>query len=269
MLENGRQIISTEEISNLPKDLDFELRHKGEDLLPVSGKRHVYEDYIKYLIREKHKTAMVLDKHHKYSCKSDITSNWFMDGKGGYATYECTDKSIRLERDFKIRAELREDGKPYLWMDTKSIFSSKLNVMDLLSRGMDVHGMFVKNVWSAFRQSGVLIEISTKTVVDLQDFGFSLKSFYIEKKKEGYRVENIPDTTPVVMVKLDRGNDTLPYYPQALVPIITREYMSQYDSAFSNRIDSLVKRNMLTRLTVDEGGLTDIGALREIGDPFL
>ena len=266
IFENGKQIIATEEIANIPKDLDFELRYKGVEQMPVSENKHVYEDYIKYLICKKLKAVKVLEKYRKYSCKSDITSSWFKDERGGYATYECADKSIRLERGFNIRVELREDERAYLWLDTKSIFSSKLNVMDLMNKGMNVHGMSVKNDWSTtFRQSGVLTEISEKTVVDPQDFGYSLKSFYIEKKNEGYRVENIPDTTPVVMVKLDRGNETLPYYPQALVPIITREYMTQYDSAFSNSIESLVKRSMQARLAVDEEFITDIGVLEEVG----
>ena len=68
IFENGKQIIATEEIANIPKDLDFELRYKGVEQMPVSENKHVYEDYIKYLICKKLKAVKVLKKYRKYSC---------------------------------------------------------------------------------------------------------------------------------------------------------------------------------------------------------
>lgn len=265
IFENGRQIISTAEISNMPKDLDFALKYQGMHTIGVLQNKRVYEEYIRFLIREQLRKVTVLGKYRKYSCKSNITSGWFPDGRGGYTVHECSDKSIRLERGYRIKIEIREDEKAYLWLDTRSIFSSKLNIMDFINKNIDVCGMEVKNEWSGFSQSGVITEICDYTVVDQLDFGYSLKGYYSEKKKEASRVENIPDDTPVVKVKLDRGKDTLPYYPQALVPIITREYMTRYDAAFSNRIDNLVKRPMDVRLATDREFITDIGIIEELG----
>lgn len=264
VFENGHQIISTSEIANMPKDLDFTLEYRGVRELDVLQNKRVYEEYIQFLIRERLRSVTISDKYRKYSCRSNITSGWFTDGRGGYTIHECSDKSIRLERGYNIKIEIREDERAYLWLDTKSIFTSKLNVMDLINKGIDVCGMKVKNEWSGFRQSGVVTEICNYTVTDKLDFGYSLKGYYSEKKKEAARVENIPDDTPVIRVKLDKGSETLPYYPQALTPIITREYMAGYDSAFSNKIDNLVKRPMNVRLNTDREFITDIGELKEL-----
>ncbi len=265
IFENGKQIIATDEIKNLPDNLDFEIKYQGLQTLSLQKNKKIYEQYIRFIINEKLRTVKILDKYRKYSCKTDISSSWFPDGKGGYTTYECADKSIRLERGFKLRVEIGRDNRAYLWLDTKSIFTSKLNVMDLIKKGFNVNGMQVKNDWASFRQSGVVTDITDKTVGDQLDWGQSLKSYYTDVKKEAYRVKDISEETPVVYMKLDRGADSLPYYPQALVPIITREYMAQYDPAFSNRIDNLVKRTMVTRLALDAEFISDIGELDEVG----
>ena len=265
IFENGKHIISTSEITNIPEDTDFQIIYEGHQLLPVLDNRKVYEQYIRFLIREKLKTVLVLDKYRKYSVNSNIKSSWFTDGKGGYTIYECRDKSIRLERAFNISIEIREDGIAYLWLDTKSLFTSKMTVMDMINKGIDVCGAYVKNEWGSFNQSGIVSEVCDRTVIDQLDFGYSLKDYYTKKKKEGYRVKDLPDDTPVVKVKLNRGVNDLPYYPQALSPIITRESMTNYDPDFSIRIDSLVKRNMATRLITDKEFIEDIGNICTLG----
>ena len=50
-----------------------------------------------------------------------------------------------------------------------------------------------------------MTEICDYTVVDKIDFADSLKAYYTDMKKEGYRVENLPDQTPVVRVELQVG----------------------------------------------------------------
>ena len=242
IFENGKQILSTAEIFNIPeKGVDFRLEYQGLHRLDVLQNKWVYEAYIRFLIREKLKMLMVFEKYRKYKCNSEITSCWFPDERGGYTVYECSNRSIRLERVYKIKIEICDDGRAYLWLDIRSNFNSRLNVMDLINRHVDVCGMEVKNTWSNFRQSGIITEVSDKTVMDKLDFGYSLKGYYVEKKGEAARVEKLSDYTPVVKVKLDRSDAALPYYPQALAPIITREYMARYDADFSNRIDPLVK----------------------------
>ena len=94
IFENGKHIISTSEITNIPEDTDFQIVQEGQRLLPVLDNRKVYEQYIRFLIREKLKTVLVLDKYRKYSVNSNIKSSWFTDGKGGYTIYECRDKSV-------------------------------------------------------------------------------------------------------------------------------------------------------------------------------
>lgn len=262
IFENGRQIIATGEITNIPKNISFELKFEGTQKLQVNDNKRVYEKYIEYLIREHLKTVKIIGDYRKYSCKTSITSCWFPDSRGNYEIYDCKDKSIRLERAYNINVEIKND-MAFLWLNTKSIFTSKLDIMDLIKKGQEVCGVEVKNDWANFRQSGVVTEVCDYTVTDELDFGFSLKGYYIEKN-EAKRVEGIPDDTPVVMVELERGRTSLPYYPQALKPIITREYMTKHYPDFSLKIDGLVKRTMATRIQSDYEFLSDIGEIVEL-----
>ena len=75
-----------------------------------------------------------------------------------------------------------------------------------------------------------------------------------------YDVENISDDTRIVKVALQTGIE-LPYYPQALKPVLTRETVSRMDAAFSMRTESLVKRNMKTRVLLDQDFIQDIGTI--------
>lgn len=266
VFENGHQIISTAEIDNYPTEVDFSLEYVGYQELDISLNAKVYEKYIEYLIRNKLSMVRVYGKYNKYSCKSDITSAWFKNSKGDIGIYKSGDKSISLERVFNISVQICEDGKAYLWIDTKSGFRSQLTVMDMLARKIDVLGLMVKNDWGTFRQTGILTEISTTTVSEpLNELSCSLKEYYIEKKKEAYRVEGLPDNTPVVFVKPSNGEKPLTYYPQALIPVLTREEVGKIDPAFSTQIESVVKRNMVSRCELDQEFIGDIGELDEIG----
>lgn len=266
VFENGKQIISTEEITNLPDDMDFSIKYVGYQSLDVINNKNVYEGYIRFLIREKLKDILIMDKYHKYSVKSDITSSWFQTDKGIYKTYNSRDNCVRLARNYGIRVEIRDDEKAYLWLNTKSMFISKITIMDLLSKNMNVCGLEVKNEWSNYRQSGVLTEVCDFTVTDPLAFYSNLKNYYIEKRKEAYLVENLPDDTRVVKIKLNGGsNAEVFYYPQALKPIITREYIANYDPEFSLQVENVVKRNMYERLQCDKEFINDIGDLEKLG----
>lgn len=161
VFENGHQIITTSKIDNYPTEVDFSLEYVGYKELDVSLNAKVYEKYIEYLIRKKLSLVRVYGKYNKYSCKSDITSAWFKNSRGDIGIYKSGDKSISLERVFNISVQICEDGKAYLWIDTKSGFRSQLTVMDMLARKIDVLGLMVKNDWGSFRQTGILTEIST------------------------------------------------------------------------------------------------------------
>lgn len=266
IFENGHQIISTEQIENVPHEIDFSLEYIGYEALDVSSNSKVYEKYIEFLIRQRLSSVKVLEKYNKYSCKSDITSSWFKNANGDIVTYKSADKSISLERVYKISIQIADDGKAYLWIDTKSGFRSQLTVMDMLIKKIDVLGREVKNDWGSFRQTGILTDISTTTVSEpLNELSCSLKEYYINKKKEAYRVEGLPDNTPVVFVKPYNGEKPLTYYPQALIPVLTREEVGKIDSAFSARIEPVVKRSMSNRYALDQEFITDIGALDKMG----
>ena len=120
----------------------------------------------------------------------------------------------------------------------------------------------MKNDWAKNNQTGILTEICDFTVTDKLDFADSLKAYYINKK-EGYRVEQLPDDTKVVKVEL-QSDKPYPYYPQALKPVLTREKVGQIDPRFSIRIEPYVKRDMRTRLMLDKDFIGDIGVLKEM-----
>ena len=84
-------------------------------------------------------------------------------------------------------------------------------------------------------------------------------------KMEGYRVENLPDQTPVVRVELQAGK-IYPYYPQALKPVLTREKVGQIDARFSMTIEKYIKRDMITRIELDKDFIRDTGSIAQLGD---
>jgi hypothetical protein len=263
--ENGKQIFSTEQISNIPPDTDFELEYIGKHLIDVSENKRVYECYIVDQIKSQLRDVKVLDRYNKYSCKSDITSVWFRLPGNKIGAIDSTDKSIRLERVFNVNVEINDDGRAYLWINTKSQFQAKMNISDLLEKKQNVLGMEVKNDWGGFRQTGTLVEICNTTVSEEQDFGVSLKEYYTNKG-EGKLIEEISDDTPVIKVQTRRGGKLVSYYPQALKPILTREKVESIDPAYSKYVDDMIKRNMSDRFETDIEFINDIGSLEELDD---
>lgn len=262
VFENGREIFTTEQIDIEISDVDFTLRYEGVREPDIVADRCVYEGYIKYLIDKKLKQVTIFEKYRKYSCKDEISSSWILT-ENGFRTFASRNKEISLQRKYKITVEVREDEKAYLWINTGSIYYSNLTVADYLSRGIDVLNLKVKNDWAKNTQSGIITEISEKTVTDSLGFCESLKIYYVNMN-QGYRVENIPDDTPVINVRLKDGKECC-YYPQALIPILTREKVGEVDSDFSNRIDEYVKRDMRQRVELDIDFIRDIGILDEMG----
>lgn len=260
--ENGNNIFTTEKIPNNIPSAEFELEYLGESEPDVLENRKVYCEMMKYCIIKKLEQIMIRDNWHKYSCKSDVTSRWIMTEKG-FQQFVSENREISLERKYNFWIEIQDDKKAYLKIDTGSVYVSNRTVFDYMTRGIDVIGMEVKNDWAKNKQSGILKEICDITVSDPIGFADSLKQYYITKN-EAYRVEKIPDDTPIVMVELRNGT-VLPYYPQALKPIMTREKVGQIDSDFSAKIEKYVKRDMKTRLTLDKDFIDDIGQIDEFG----
>lgn len=263
VFEDGKFVYSINQITKEIPNVDFSLEYVGEKELPVAENKKIYCELIKYFISEQLKRVQIFDKYRKYSCKSEITSKWiFSDGE--YRTYASKNKEISLERKYDFWITISDDGIAYLQINTGSIFSSNLTVYDYLTRQVNPVAMEVKNDWSNNRQSGVLTEICDCHVTDKVGFADSLKAYYIEKG-EGYRVEGLPDDTPVVMVELQPGKK-YPYYPQALKPILTREKVGEIDPSFSLNIEKHVKRDMLQRLQLDQELIRDIGTLSDFGN---
>lgn len=261
VFEDGTHIYTTEKVNvNIP-NVDFELEYVGTRELEVQANRKVYEGLIRYLIYKKLETVLVVGDYRKYSCKYDITSKWILTKKG-FIPLTSENKELNLERKYNIWISIKEDGYAYLRIDTGSVFSSKSSVESYLKKGINILGMEVKNDWGKNRQSGVITEICNYSVTDPLDFASSLKDYYINKG-EAYRVENLPDDTPVVRVRLDNKSE-LPYYPQALKPILTREIVGKMDADFSQRIEKYVKRDMGQRIELDKDFVRDIGVLSEL-----
>ena len=263
VFEDGKKIYTTDKIEGNVPNADFTIELVAFEELPVWENRKIYSELIKYLICQRLEEIVIFDKYRKYSCKSSVTSKWIMTEQG-FKPFHSANKEISLERKYDFWIEIRDNGKAYLSVDTKSVFSSNLTVYDYIQRGIDPIGMEVKNDWAKNKQSGILTEICDFTVTEPLDFADSLKAYYVDRK-EGYRVENIPDDTKVVRVELDQGK-VYPYYPQALKPILTREKVGKIDPNFSLRIESYVKRDMQTRLELDKNFIADIGSLESLSN---
>lgn len=263
VFEDGQNIYTTEKIDEKIPNADFTLEYKGYQKLEVLLNKKVYSAAIKYFIKQNLSKIKVMEKYRKYSCQNDITSKWIMIDKV-FGILHSANKEIYLERKYNIWVDILENGKACLKISTSSIFTSALNVSDYIQRGINPIGMEVKNDWGKNTQTGKLVEISNLTVTDKLDFADSLKMYYIVKN-EGYRVEKLPDDTPIVKVELQPGS-VYPYYPQALKPVLTREKVGQFDPKFSCYIEPYIKRDMKTRLLLDKDFIKDIGELTQISN---
>ena len=261
VFEDGNRIYATDKLDAKIPSADFTIEYEGYRDLPVLENRKIYCELIKYLITQKLSEILVLGKYRKYSCKSNVTSKWIMT-EYEFKLFTSRNRGISLERKYNYWIEIMDNGKAYLRIDTSSVFSSNLTIYDYIKKGISPVGMEVKNDWSNFNQTGILTEVCDFTVTDKLDFADSLKAYYVGKN-EGYRVEKLPDDTKVVKVEMKNGVK-LPYYPQALKPVLTREQVGQIDSAFSTQIEAYVKRDMRTRLKLDEDFIKDIGTIREL-----
>lgn len=262
VFDDGELIYTTEEIDTNLQNVDFTLEYQGIRELDVLQKRRVYESYIKYCIKQNLSQRRVYDKYNKYSCRSDVTTKWIYIN-GEYKPVKSDNGEISLERKFYITVDIKDDGFAYLQLDTTSVFASNKTVDDYLKKNISVVGMEVKNVWGSNRQCGIVQEVRNVTVSEPLEFGCSLKDYYIERRKEGYLVEKLPDDSPVIRVELD-NNSTIDYYPQALVPVLTRENVGQVDAVFSKRVEPLIKRAMPERLEQDKLVIQDIGSIEEL-----
>ncbi len=261
VFEDGNRIYSTDMLDESIPNADFTIEYEGIREIKVLENRKVYCELIKYLITKNLSEVLIYNKYHKYSCKSSVTSKWIRT-ENDFNLFTSDNKEISLERKYNFWVDIMDDGKAYLRIDTSSAFMSNLTVYDYMERGINPVGMEVKNDWAKNNQTGILTEICDFTVTDKLDFADSLKAYYINKK-EGKRVEQLPDDTKVVKVEL-QSDKTYPYYPQALKPVLTREKVGQIDPRFSVRIEPYVKRDMRTRLMLDQDFIGDIGVLKEI-----
>lgn len=267
VFEDGSYIYTTEKISVEIPNATFRLIYLGEQELNVLDHKKVYSELIKHWIIQKLRTVKLQKnskEYYKYACRSNVTSRWIQTEQG-FQTFYSGNRQISLERKYNFTVKILEDGKAYLKIDTSSVFSSNQTVYDYITQGMNPVGMEVKNEWGKNNQTGILTEICDYTVVDKIDFADSLKAYYTDMKKEGYRVENLPDQTPVVRVELQAGK-IYPYYPQALKPVLTREKVGQIDVRFSMAIEKYIKRDMITRIELDKNFIRDIGSIAQLGD---
>lgn len=264
VFEDSTHIYTTEKVDESIPNADFKLEYIGAQELSVFENRKVYCELIKYYMIQNLVKVSIFNKYRKYSCKSDVTSKWIMTEQG-FNTFASKNKEISLERKYNFGIEILDNGKAYLRIDTNSVFVSNLTVYDYICKGINPVGMEVKNDWGKNKQSGILKEVCDFTVTDKLKFADNLKTYYIVTKKEGYRVENLPDDTSVVNVELQPGK-VYPYYPQALRPIFTREKVGQIDADFSMQIEKYVKRDMKTRLQLDQDFIRDIGVLEQLGN---
>ena len=263
IFEDGNKIYSTDKIYNIP-NADFTIEYECSVELPVIENKKIYCQLIEYIIKQNLSEVIIKGENKKYSCRNSITSKWIMTDKG---FIPVENKDIVLERDYKIWVDILDDCKAYLWLSTGSIFTSKISIYDYMKKGESPIGMEVKNIWANNNQKGIVVEVCDFTVIDKLDGRFSnssLKEYYISNN-QGYRVKDIPDDTKVVKMKFDSG-EIYPYYPQALIPILTREIVAKKDLNFSLKIEPYIKRNMKTRLKLDEDFINDIGVLKALNN---
>jgi len=246
--------------------VEFSLEFIDKIVLDVLQNSGIYAEVIKYYILENIKTKQILKRnkpYSKYSARDEVSTVWVDFKDRELTTLKSDDRNIILRRVFNFKIEINKNKKIILWLNITHNFKSKYNIYDLMKDGKNVVGFEVFNKLNE-SQKGVVININEKTVSEKLPNFTSLKEYYINTGQYE-KIKQYPDDTPVIDVQLRNGH-SFQYYPQMLLPIITREYIAENCKSFSIKVDKHIKLNMTKRRQLDFEFINDIGIIKEIGN---
>lgn len=259
-------MLYTIEMLKVIPDLDeVEISYLDEVVLDIASNRDVYAKVIEYYINNKLRNIKIFHKYPKYKTQNtdEIIGHTILtrDLKN---EFKSSPKGFQLKRKFNIAPVITDNGKVVLYLSCSSELSTKKTIYGMMQEGLDVVGLEVKNTWNNIRSKGTIEGISDKTISDITTLGQSLIDYYLTRN-QGSRVDKFTEqdrNAKVIKVKMKKI--TLDCIPHALSPVITREYLTKTDKAFSSSIENLIKMDMSYRYNTLKAFVEDIGEIKEL-----
>ena len=260
-------IYTLENFEVIPNLDDVHIEFNGKEVLPLKGNNKIYSEVVEFYINNNLRNVKFNNKYQKYRATNtkEITGNVILD-KDMNEKYKSSIKGFQLKRKFVISPKVNDDGKVTLFLDLSAVFDYNKTIYEMIKLGMDVVGEEVINTWSNRKQKGKIKKISELTISEPCKFGQSLIDYYISSNQAS-RVGKFTDeekNTNVIVVQV--GKIEIDYIPHALKPIITREYITKNDQAFSKEIEGLIKINMKYRYEILKRFVEDIGTIKELNN---
>lgn len=258
---DDRRIYTLSRIDDFISDFPFKISFEKEETLDVGNHKQIYADVVEYFIKEKLRTVKFADKYRKYKIADKVTSAYISELK---STLESSDKQFRLRREFDYSIKISRENKVQLWINVSSRFETKKTIFDYIKENKDVIGMKVANDWGKFGENGIITAVGPETVIDELPNFKPLKQYMIETKQDRF-IKNCLDNSLVIHVKMKNGKEIC-YYPQALKPVVTLEWIAQENPAFSKKIEKHTKLDMSSRKKIAQEFIADIGKLEELNN---
>ncbi|NFE93591.1 hypothetical protein FC757_00965 [Clostridium botulinum] len=246
----------------------FCVKSDGNTILSIAENTDIYKDVIVFYINNALKNIKDITKYRKYItkntdeiiCKSILTPNLKYK-------YLKSEKGFKLQRKFKISPVVLKNGKVILYISCSSDFSTDKSIYEMMNNGLEVVGLQVKNKWTNSNGNIFIEEILEQNINDpgtSGKLGQSLIDYYINGNQK-YRVEKFTDEDKKAkVIKAKIKNKTYNYIPQALTPVITREYLSHSDKKFSKQIENVIKMDMNYRYQTLKSFVEDIGVIKDM-----
>lgn len=260
-------LYTLEEFKSIPKLDEVDIEFNKSEILDIENNTSIYANVIIYYINLKLKGIKVLGKYNKYIVKNtdEIISNTILT-RDLKDEFKKSEKGFMLKRKFRISPIVNKEGEVILYLSCSSDFSTNKNIYQMIKEGLDVIGLSVKNSWNNINSTGVIKEISEKTINEPTTLGQSLIDYYINRN-QGKRVENFTEEDKNAnIIKVKTNKIVLDCIPHALTPIITREYVSKNDFKFSIEIEKLIKMDMEYRYNILKSFVNDIGKITELNN---
>lgn len=250
---------------------DYTLIYEGTRSLPLEGNSRLYQSIISYYIRRNLMKIKIYGKQ-KYSVQDSILCHIYDEKKSTVSTEDGIFGKVYLKRKFDFSAQVKPDGRVFLWVTNSSAYVPNKTIFDLWQEGVDLSDyegqLEVKNNWSKKHEVGTFMGLSELSISDdYPKLGKSIKEYHVGLGR-GQLFNSIPDNTKVAMVKLRNHDEAIPYVPHQLKPVIDMPFLSQHYPNYFDKFKPYIRRNMATRIEEDRLFLADIGILSELGEDF-
>ena len=268
VFRKDEELLSLEKLENIPLRDDVDIIFNGEEELDVLENKKIYEDVIVYYINNSVRGLKIKsDRKYRAANNREILTNYILD-RGLNERKIISKKGFELKRKFNINPVITNDLNVILYVNCTSEFAYDKNIYEMMKSGLEVRGLEVKNTWLNFNNSGIIEEILDLKINEPGKLGQSLIDYYIYRN-QSYRVNKFTEEDKNANVIVVRNKKISLYcIPQALTPIITREYLSNQDVSFSMEIEQLIKMDMGYRYKVVKNFIKDIGYIRELDNLY-